>query len=84
MDRRRAGARGHLRDGGSRSFDALIAATGGRAVAGVKGATTWWPGGDAEPYGGLLRDIDEGYAKRIAIVILAGSGGGRCRPTSWR
>ena len=54
-------------------FEALIAAPGGRAVAGVKGATTWWPGGDAEPYGGLLRDIDEGYAKRIAIVIPPGA-----------
>ena len=63
----------HLRDGGSRPFEALIAAPGGRAVAGVKGATTWWPGGDAEPYSGLLRDIDEGYAKRIAIVIPPGA-----------
>ena len=63
----------HLRDGGSRPFEALIVAPGGRAVAGVKGATTWWPGGDAEPYGALLRDIDEGYAKRIAIVIPPGS-----------
>ena len=63
----------HLRDGGSRSFEALIAAPGGRAVPGVKGATTWWPGGDAESYGGLLRDIDEGYAKRLAIVIPPGA-----------
>ena len=73
----------HLRDGGSRPFEALIVAPGGRAVAGVKGATTWWPGGDAEPYSGLLRDIDEGYAKRIAIVIPPGRCG-RCRPTSSR
>jgi sulfide:quinone oxidoreductase len=63
----------HLRDGGSRPFEELIVATGGRAVAGVKGATTWWPGGDVEPYSGLLRDIDEGYAKRIAIVIPPGA-----------
>ena len=62
-----------LRDGGTRPFEALIVATGGRAVAGVKGATTWWPGGDTEPYGGLLRDIDEGYAKRIAIVVPPGA-----------
>jgi sulfide:quinone oxidoreductase len=62
-----------LRDGGTRSFEALIVAPGGRAVAGVKGATTWWPGGDAETYGGLLRDIDEGYAKRIAIVVPPGA-----------
>jgi sulfide:quinone oxidoreductase len=62
-----------LRDGGSLPFDALIVAPGGRAVAGVKGATTWWPGGDADSYGGLLRDIDEGFAKRIAIVIPPGA-----------
>src|SRR6185503_4358268 len=63
----------HLREGGSRPFDAVIVAPGGRAVAGVKGATTWWPGGDADTYGGLLRDIDEGFAKRIAIVIPPGA-----------
>jgi sulfide:quinone oxidoreductase len=63
----------HLGDGGSHPFEALIVATGGRAVAGVKGATTWWPGGDADTYGGVLRDIDEGFAKRIAIVIPPGA-----------
>ena len=62
-----------LRDGGTRSFEALIAAPGARAVAGVAGATTWWPGGDAESYGGLLRDIDEGYVKRIAIIVPPGA-----------
>src|SRR3954465_15028652 len=31
----------------TRSYDALLVATGGRAVSGVEGATTWWPGGDA-------------------------------------
>ncbi len=68
-----AARRVNLRDGGSRSFDALLLAPGGRAVAGVEGATTWWPGGDPEVYGGLLRDIDEGYAKRIAIVVPPGA-----------
>jgi sulfide:quinone oxidoreductase len=62
-----------LRDGGKRSFEALLLAPGGRAVAGVEGATTWWPGGDPEVYGGLLRDIDEGYAKRVAIVVPPGA-----------
>jgi sulfide:quinone oxidoreductase len=62
-----------LHDGGTRSFDALLVAPGGRPVAGVMGATTWWPGGDAEAYGGLLRDIDEGYAKRLAIVVPPGA-----------
>ncbi len=59
--------------GATRSFDALLLAPGGRAVAGVEGATTWWPGGDPEIYGGLLRDIEEGYAKRIAIAVPPGS-----------
>ena len=62
-----------LRDGGARSFDALLLAPGGRPVAGVEGATTWWPGGDPEAYGGLLRDIEEGYTKRLAIVVPPGA-----------
>jgi sulfide:quinone oxidoreductase len=62
-----------LRDGGERSFDALLVAPGARAVSGVEGATTWWPGGDPETYGGLLRDIDEGYSKRIVIAVPPGA-----------
>jgi sulfide:quinone oxidoreductase len=68
-----AGRTVRLREGGGRAFDALLLAPGGRAVAGVEGATTWWPGGDPEGYGGLLRDIDEGYSKRLAIVVPAGA-----------
>ena len=34
---------------------------------------TWWPEGDPESYGGLLRDIDEGYSKRLAIVVPPGA-----------
>jgi sulfide:quinone oxidoreductase len=62
-----------LSGGGRRSFDALLVATGALAVTGVEGATTWWPDGDPETYGGLLRDIDEGYAKRLAIVVPPGA-----------
>jgi len=62
-----------LGGGGLRGFDALLVATGARAVAGVEGAVTWWPEGDPESYGGLLRDIDEGYSKRLAIVIPPGA-----------
>jgi sulfide:quinone oxidoreductase len=62
-----------LRDGGTRAFEALLLAPGGRAVAGVEGATTWWPGGDPDVYGGLLRDIEEGYTKRLAIVVPPGA-----------
>ena len=62
-----------LRSGGTRGFDALLVATGARAVAGVEGAKTWWPEGDPDAYGGLLRDIDEGYTKRLAIVVPPGA-----------
>jgi sulfide:quinone oxidoreductase len=63
----------HLGDRSTLSYDALLVATGGRAVSGVEGATTWWPGGDADSYGGLLRDIEEGYAKSVAIVVPPGA-----------
>jgi sulfide:quinone oxidoreductase len=62
-----------LADGETRAFDALLLAPGGRAVAGVEGATTWWPGGDPDVYGGLLRDIEEGYTKQLAIVVPPGA-----------
>jgi sulfide:quinone oxidoreductase len=67
-----AAGRIRLRDGGERTYDAAIVAPGGRPVAGVDGAVTWWPG-DRETYGGLLRDIDEGYAKRLVIVVPPGA-----------
>jgi sulfide:quinone oxidoreductase len=68
-------AAGQLRmgRGSTRSFDALLLAPGGRPVEGVEGATTWWPGGDPEIYGGFLRDIEEGYAKRVAIAVPPGA-----------
>ena len=62
-----------LDDGATRAFDALLLAPGARAVSGIEGATTWWPGGDPEIYGGLLRDIEEGYSKQLAIVVPPGS-----------
>ena len=40
---------------------------------GVPDATTGWPQGDPDVYGGLLRDIDQGYAKRLAIVVPEGA-----------
>jgi sulfide:quinone oxidoreductase len=63
----------HLDDGTTLGFDALVIATGARAVAAVEHATTWWPGGDAEAFGGLLRDLEEGYTKRVAFVIPPGA-----------
>jgi sulfide:quinone oxidoreductase len=57
----------------TRRFDALLVAPGARPVPGVTNATTWWPGGDPDVYGGLLRDLEEGYSKRLAIVVPAGA-----------
>lgn len=68
-----AGRRVRLRDGGSREFDALLVAPGGRPVEGVPGAVTWWPGGDPEVYGGLLSDLEQGYSKRLAVVVPPGA-----------
>jgi hypothetical protein len=33
---------------------------------------TWTPETDAELLGGLLRDLDEGYLKRVAFVVPPG------------
>jgi sulfide:quinone oxidoreductase len=62
-----------MHDGRVLGFEALLLAPGGRAAAGLEGATTWWPGGDSDDYRGLLREIDEGYTKRLAIVVPPGA-----------
>lgn len=62
-----------LEEQGEVHFDALVLAPGARAVERIAGATTWWPDGrDDMSFSGLLRDLEEGYSKRVAFVIPAG------------
>ncbi len=53
-------------------YDGLVLALGATAEPAVAHAMTWDDRADAEMFGGLLRDVDEGYARRLAIVIPSG------------
>ena len=54
------------------SYDALVVAVGARAEPALQRALTWTPEADAEVFGGLLRDIEEGYSKQVAFVVPVG------------
>jgi len=56
-------------EGDRHSYDALLIAVGARTERGLERGLTWRPEGDPELFGGLLRDIEEGYSKRIAFVV---------------
>jgi sulfide:quinone oxidoreductase len=51
------------------SYDALVVAVGAGSEPAFQRALTWTPESDDEVYGGLLRDLEEGYTKRVAFVI---------------
>jgi sulfide:quinone oxidoreductase len=53
-------------------YDALVLAVGAEAVPVVAHAMTWDDRSDAETLGGLVQDIEEGYSRRLAIVIPPG------------
>lgn len=55
-------------------YDALVLAIGAEAVPAVAHAMTWDDRADAEAIGGLLRDIEGGYSRRVAVVIPSGPG----------
>jgi sulfide:quinone oxidoreductase len=54
------------------SYDALLVAVGAGSEPAFRQVLTWTPETDAELFGGLLRDLDEGYLKRVAFVVPPG------------
>jgi sulfide:quinone oxidoreductase len=65
-----------LSDGETLPYDALVLATGAAAepAFGNGHVFNWDDTCDAEAIGGLLRDLEEGYSRRLAIVIPPGPG----------
>jgi sulfide:quinone oxidoreductase len=60
--------------GAQRAYDALVLAVGAEPVPALDHAMTWDDRADEETLGGLLRDLDDGYVRRIAVVVPPGPG----------
>ncbi len=60
-------------DGRELTYDALLVAIGAGSRPALHHVTTWTPELDQDVFGGLLRDIEEGYAKRVAFVVPPGA-----------
>jgi sulfide:quinone oxidoreductase len=56
-------------DGEPLGFEALLVATGAKAEPALEQALTWWPEGDPEAFGGLLRDLEQAYTRKVAFVV---------------
>jgi sulfide:quinone oxidoreductase len=65
-----------LTDDQTLSYDALVLATGASAepALGPNHVLTWDDTRDVDTIAGLVRDLEEGYSKRLAIVIPPGPG----------
>ena len=50
-------------------YDALLLAVGGRSMPAYQRALTWTPETDAQIFGGLLQDLEQGYSKSVAFVV---------------
>lgn len=59
-------------NGTSLAYDMLVVAVGARPEPALDGALTWTPESDPSVLGGLLRDVEEGYSKRVAFVVPPG------------
>jgi sulfide:quinone oxidoreductase len=65
-----AGAReAVLSDGRRLGYDALLVAVGAASEPAYGRVRTWTPEQDRDVFGGLLADLEEGYAKRVAFVV---------------
>jgi sulfide:quinone oxidoreductase len=60
------------RGGGSVGYDVLVLAVGARQVPAFRRALTFGVERDPEMFNGLLADIEQGYARRVAFVVPAG------------
>jgi sulfide:quinone oxidoreductase len=56
------------------AYDALVLAVGARAAPALDHVMTWDDRSDSKVLGGLLRDSEEGYLERLAVVIPPGPG----------
>ena len=59
-------------DGQRLAYDALLVAVGAGSEPAFRRVLTWTPETDAELFGSLLRDLDEGYLKRVAFIVPPG------------
>jgi sulfide:quinone oxidoreductase len=59
-------------DGRRISFDALLVAVGAASEPTLPRVPTWTPELDQEVFGGLLRDLEEGYSTRLAFIVPPG------------
>jgi sulfide:quinone oxidoreductase len=55
-------------------YDALLLATGARSVPAYEHALNWDDQSGPDHLGGLLRDIEQGYVRRLAFVVPPGPG----------
>jgi sulfide:quinone oxidoreductase len=63
-----------LGTGETLGYDALLLALGAASTPAFQRAFTWDDATGVEDLGGLMRDLEEGYTRRIAIVVPPGPG----------
>ena len=61
-----------LSTGERMGYDALVVAVGADAIPALEHVMTWDDRSHSDMVGGLLQDVEDGYTKRLAVVIPAG------------